>query len=442
MKIIDEKVREIQTQHIKDVITKKEYWKADKFRVLNNEAGFGKSYISYEAIADIALEGYRVVYVQKFANENTEEQDAKKLKKTVKAIEGWAWGNEIVNYLASDNKKDHNKIIKEHSVICITHKKYMESCKEKSNFITDADILICDEFIDLCKELEISDKELKILSSATSVFKDYRKEILQFHDYIKKEIEEKYNTYGTTEMSFVNLKPSKKMMNILSNLETMVDKKHDLEDIKEVLFTCRQILTRSCLYSTNNAFITYDNRYNYLLAKQSNIMLDANAGFDGRYSLNPIFELDPQSKVFDYTSSSITLYQIATTKNALTRTKNIVNDARNYLLEKQKVGFNKKPNSLIVSSKKVRENLSFTDLQLEQDKLVEGINYTHFGFIIGKNDWKNCDDVWILFTPYFQWHTYLIEYMYYSPTEKFSGSESCKIESIQRNDGYEKKYCL
>ncbi|WP_053956819.1 hypothetical protein [Inediibacterium massiliense] len=452
MKIINEKTKQKQIQHIKDIITNEKYWYNDKFRVLNNEAGFGKSYTSYEAIADIALKGYKVVYVQKFANEDTDKQDAEKIKETVKQISKWTKGKEkMVNYLASDNKRDHNKITREYPIICITHRKYIESCKGKSNFITNADILICDEFIDLCKELKISDEELKILSSATSIFKDYRKEILQLHDYVKQEIDKKYKIYGTNDMSFVNLRPSKKIMEILEKLEEMAKKDNTLEDIKEVLYVCRQILTRTCLYAgeedkkkkeIKKSFYTYDNRYKYLLAKKANIMLDANGGFDERYQLSPLFKLDKQSKVFDYTNSSITLYQVATTKRALNGTKNIIEDTRKYLLEKKKVGFEKKIDTLLVCSKKVEGKMNLTDIQLEKERLFNGIYYTHFGFIIGKNDWKHCNDVWILSTSYYAWHSYLIMYMYYSPTDYFSGNENCKIERMERTDGFKNKYSI
>lgn len=81
----------------------------------------------------------------------------------------------------------------------------------------------------------------------------------------------------------------------------------------------------------------------YILAKENNIILDANGGFDGRYKFRKdILKLDYQIKVFNYEDSCINFYPIATTKTALKGYKNIILDVANYIEKWQSKGIARK----------------------------------------------------------------------------------------------------
>lgn len=122
--------KEKQLEHLTEVIINSDYWSNDSFRVLNNEAGMGKSEGTYKALGKLVLENpkIKVIYVQKFANKISINNDAIFLQETVKKINTYADEN-ISGYISENNRRDWKNILENKNIICITHRKYMNICK-------------------------------------------------------------------------------------------------------------------------------------------------------------------------------------------------------------------------------------------------------------------------------------------------------------------------
>lgn len=412
--------RDERLEHLFKTITDENYYTSDHFRLLNNEAASGKSIKAFEALSWIGLNtNYIAIYVQPFANEVSEENDGIELQKTVDRINQSA-GKDIASYLSVKNSSEHSEIIKKYNIICITHNKYINYCKSNKNDLIDkADILIIDEFPNLYEEFEIGKKELRKLQGLTLDYdKDSidREKIEDITMYLRDYIEIANKQYGS-EMTIVNLHKlrNKSKINVLKKI--LKSSKDD--EVKKVCKGCIELFSHGSIFE-KGIFHTYNSNVKYKLAKENNIVLDANGGFDGRYKVNEnLFKLDNQSKVFDYTDSIIRHYPIKTTKTATDKYINIVQDVRDYI--KTQTSYSQ---CLVITDKE--RDIKITDAQKELYEHLEKISFTYYGNFIGKNDWREYETVWTVKTPYYRFYQYILMYMFYSGKE-LNGNTSCKV---------------
>lgn len=446
--------KEKQLEHLDEAINNDCWWYNDRFRVMNNEAGMGKSIQTFKSIAKLATNtDCKIVYVQMFANKIAENQDAIELKDTVKKINDYAKRN-IANYICSKNFKEHKKIMADSQVICITHRKYIELCKSSSsNFITGSDVLIIDEFPNLFESFYISEIELMQLQGFTLLTEKDKSDIMEMNDFIMKKLNELQEKNGA-EMRIVNLHKLD-VKNYIKILDTIIDNatKDNAIAHKNVIDTAKKALElfrHSSVYYRAKAgnkkypvLYSYFKDVTYILAKESNIILDANGSFDMRYKLQPkLFQLDRQSKVYDYKNSTINLYPISTTKTSLKNYKNIISDVVEYIGKNSK-GFGQRDNLIVTD---IASENKVTEFQKAYYETMEDIYITHFGALIGKNYWKDCNYAWILKTPFYPWVQYILQYLFYRGKD-LNGNISCQINnkkgdcstySIFKNDEFNK----
>lgn len=430
-----------QLEYLDKVINDEDRWYSDRFRVMNNEAASGKSRQTFESIAKLATDtDNKIIYIQMFANENSEKQDAKELKNTVDEINSHC-KEKLANYLCSENRKLHKQILSESKIICITHKKYLKLCTDspKGNFITDADVLIIDEFPNLYQSFFVTEVDLVRLQGFGLLTTQEKQYIEELNIWFKDKLNGLHKSFGK-EMHVVNLHKQdvKKFVKVLNTLIDNAAKNNVVayEDIIESAKKILEIFSHTAVYYIAKVGKTYPALYSfykdvdYILASQCNIILDANGGFDERYKLrSDIFNLDKQSKVFDYSDSKIVLYPIATTKNALQGYKNIIVDVAEYIdNQDHEVGFHKTNNHLIVTD--ILREKQITDFQKETYDLMYNVSIAHFGALIGKNNWKKYNNIWIIKTPFFQFIDYILQYCFYSK-EDLNGNTNCQLKKVK-----------
>lgn len=412
---INKEKNEERLQHLFNTITNENYYTSDYFRVMNHEAASGKSIKTFEALAWLGLNtNYKVVYVQPFANEVSEDNDGKELKRTVKEINKYAKKN-VANYLSLENSKEHSEIIKDFNIICITHNKYISYCESnKKDLISKADILIIDEFPSLYEEYQIGRKELEKLYSK-ALYGDKEK-IEDIATYLRDYIEIAKKQFGN-DMRIINLHKQRNK-NRVNDLKKMMNSSKD-EEFKRVCKACIELLSHSSIFE-KGVFYTYNSKVKYKLAQKNNIILDANAGFDERYKVNKkLFQLDRQAKVFDYSNSIIILHSIKTTKTELNKLINIVDDVIVYTKD------NLKYDKCLIVTDKDRDS-KITSAQKSLHSGLNRIDFTYFGNFIGKNEWRKHDLVWTIKTPYYRFYQYILMYMFYSGRE-LNGNTSCEL---------------
>lgn len=415
---INQEKKEERNQHLFNIITDEKFYSGTYFRLMNNEAASGKSVTAFKALAWLGVNtDYKVIYVQTFANEVSEENDGIELKKTVGTINSNA-KKDVANYLSIRNSNKHSEIIEKYNILCITHNKYYNLCKEsRNNLIDKADILIIDEFPNLYEEFKIGREELETLKGKTLYSsKQERTEIESIVIYLRDLLETYKKQYKPNEINIINLHKQRNK-NRVKILKRFKNKSKDKE-VKQVCDGMIELLSHGSIYNNNN-FYTYNSKAKYKLAKKHNVILDANAGFDMRYKLKQtLFKLDNQAKVFDYSNSELVHYPVKTTKTKLKSYIDILGDTIEYINK------NVKHNGCLIVSDKERVD-SLTQAQKQLHEAPKLLYFTYYGNFIGKNEWGSLDTVWSVKTPYYNFYQYILMYMFYSGTD-LNGNTSCK----------------
>lgn len=213
-----------------------------------------------------------------------------------------------------------------------------------------------------------------------------------------------------------------KHIKTLEKICKLASKNSEYTYINNIACNVLELFSHSSVYF-NKCFYTFNSHIDYVMAQQCNIILDANGGFDKRYKLRSnIFNLDNQSKVFNYEDSYINRYNISTTKTALSNYVNIIDDISSYITG-HRIGF-KNWNTLIVTDLQ-RENIYSTDVK-ECIETFDDIYLAHFGNIIGKNIWRKFQTIWTAKTPYIPFYQYILMYIFYSKKD-LNGNVSCDI---------------
>jgi hypothetical protein len=401
-------VDEEQFEHYYDVLVNPKYWYYDRFKVLNYEAGTGKTLKTYEFLGRMYKEGYgyKVLYVQPFSKED-------RLFNTVEAINEQA-GEQIAAFVDANTNKSGYKYAISAQVVCITHNMYKEICRGKhANLIKDRDILIIDEFPNLFEEIVIDDDKLIDLLK----FMKIDNNVKFIYDYIKQKQEE-LKIYKS-KMRIVKFE-DKNIYKILRHLHNIVHNHEDKKFIKQF-----KLLFESTVIYEKGKFYTFDSKIWYKLLK-NNIILDANGGFDYRYRINKIFKIDYQSKAFDYKNSIINYYKINTSKNALKSYDDFVQTVLNEIKENSK----SKDKHLIITD--IENESKFNEEYLKNWYKLDNIKVDHFGNLLGKNDYRDFNKIWLFKTPNYSFVSYILQYIFYSQ-KKIDNRYTLEITN---KDGY------
>ena len=179
---------------------------------------------------------------------------------------------------------------------------------------------------------------------------------------------------------------------------------HNREE-KKFLYKFKKLF-ENVVVLNNNTLYTFENKTEYKLLK-NNIILDANGGFDYRYQINPIFEVDNQPKVFEYKDSIINFYNLNTSKTALKKYEDYLFVTLNEIKQNTKAD----DKQLIIIDKENAEKIKeYAKYSFDWDS----IKVDYFGNLIGKNEYRDFNKIWLLKTPNFNFVTYILQYMFYS----------------------------
>lgn len=385
----------------------------NQFNILPVEWAGGKTLTLYYIISTLYKldkDNTGTVILKKFDNE---------VDKTVKEINKLTGEKTAIGLISnSDKYKDltevkewnnfKNKASKYHTVVT-THSRYEKllltfkfykylgkyNDKPRRN-------LIIDEFIDIVNKFTLSENILSELSEVIPVV------IIQNYWKLIEPIINELNLYSTqSKKSFYG----KFFFNqsLFNTIETVI-KNNDLKKNKEsftkakvlrLLDNIKEILKHGGVI--NNNFISSYNRNLRLIGLNNNLILDANAGFDYRYVLNEQTNILPQSKFRDYSKGKLTVYYIGTSINKLKNTPDYFDIVIKMLNEET-------THTLAVIQNE------FVSM-LEENITNKNVEINHFYNLLGKNDYKNFDKVYLLGTPRLDSSNYILNYYYYTNKE-------------------------
>jgi hypothetical protein len=160
-------------------------------------------------------------------------------------------------------------------------------------------------------------------------------------------------------------------------------------------------LSRCHCYHYGGRITAYDERIK-LWGLKNNIVLDANAGIDKRYNCSPVMILDVQPKINDFSNSKIRIVSLNSSKAG----KKLIVDYHEKIAQAIRLCKSNDDKTLIVCHKEEENELLIPQL-IQQGFSVgigdaydgEDLAVAHFGDILGKNQWRDFNQVWCIATP-------------------------------------------
>lgn len=457
-KVYGDKYR-VKINNLSKQITEKESG-IDTFRVINIEAGLGKS-VETNRIVREYLESYE------FTGENCGEQHRKFLivkrfskdvidaeieigrglntdkRKKVVGITGENW--------TGDWQLNLDKLAEAY-VIIITHARYVLLCskvEERQVFTQGRHTLIIDERIDFTKysfSKKIYDEMMKILPFGLhNSLVDVSRSLLNEMDRVKGQKDKKTGKALFNKQIMKTEKPSARNLHLFNKFKSLIGEnlpKIQFEQGVEKASKVRDFINvLEVLYCEdgyfNNGTLTSCNHNHNLWSLANNIILDANGSIDKLYQSDDKwkikFVLDKQSFIVNHSESTFTHINFNSSKSKIEELdKEPENEYYSQIASLIKAEYKTGQRLLIVMQKQfVLDNngegsfVRYLRKQEINDIFIgaEEDNRTHseqriainwFGNVIGKNDWRDFDQCWILGTPNIPMETHVINMSQYS----------------------------
>lgn len=383
-------------EYLKELILNDEY-NDDFFKVINLEAGTGKSVKTKEVLSTFKRNNKKGIYV---------------VERNADAIEA----EKIINKLADENialtintdvfnSRQFNKIKDElvnYNVLIISHEKYKVlsvNKRQREYFTKDRTILIIDEYLNMATNVLTINKDyidtFETMLGHRALRELYAECVSEIEDYLL--LDKKKNTFFNSKQDY---KTICKKINKLKNLTQKTLTKEYVKSIKttknkilQQIEDLKQFYNQTCVCEGNIIYCT-DRRYNYWLLN-NNIILDATANITEAYKLNNIFHIYNQSKILNY-------------KNWLFY---VINANSNLSAKEKYVDFYEKINKIII--KKDIEKTLVIGNKFDEDN-INATYKNHFGNITGSNKYKDLENCIIVHNPNIPYRTYVLEYLYYS----------------------------
>ncbi|WP_207953355.1 hypothetical protein [Paenibacillus agricola] len=390
------------------------------FNVFSLEAGLGKSFQTLKII-DANLNDW---------HHSLSFLIVKRFKSDIERSE---------KYLASHNHPLHTKVLgitadnwgewkfkqdelKDIQVLIISHQRYINLCLDdelRQAFMENREVLIIDEKINF-PIYTFSKKNYDEVRSYlhTSIQPEYDKVCNKLNkELLKQEVEKNKNKVVRCEPKIhpATLENFKKTIEV--NIEKEIETK-TRNKLKHFMAGLDQWYNTKCVYNGGN--ISTYNRKHRLWGLQNNIILDASAGIDATYQLGK-FNLIGQERIVDHNKSQFTIINFNSSKSHLHHNHNKFYPE---ICEKIKANHKPKDKTLIIchkdNHKTILEQLfkaDITKIGIGDDYDSEDFAINWFGNLIGKNEYSNFNQSWIIGTPNIPYEQYLVHYMMYKQSD-------------------------
>jgi hypothetical protein len=398
----------------------------DTFKVVNLEAGLGKSFYTDIIIKHFLESEFwasrRFLLVKKFNDESY--ISAGRMKHSfftdhVAVVTSETWEKEW---------KNNTEELRNKRVIIISHKRYIDLCekdKEREVFTHKRHTLIVDEkvnfpiytysdgFYSEIRGIVSPHNRESIFDKACSPLNNLIEELkgstacIRVHPEIDEKLFLEFEIMMMSEISKASNKHKRLLYDFLDTVTLCYDK--------------------NILAVINSGKICTLNRNHKHWGLKNNIILDASAGIDGVYQVNKTkYQLQRQTSFIDHCESTFTHINFKSSKSFITSNQTEFFNKMLGLIESRHKEDQK---TLIVVHKKFATYLhnvmkqKFGDGNVWKEKSEKKFDSDYsnqqyaiswFGNLIGKNEYKDFDNVWIMGTPNIALNNYLVQYMQYT----------------------------
>lgn len=228
--------------------------------------------------------------------------------------------------------------------------------------------------------------------------------------------------------NFELIKEFKEILTNKDNISELIENNLYIDNIMQFIKGIEIIYSSQCIYSDGRVS-AYDKNYWFWTLK-NNIILDANAfKLDKKYLCNANFIRYDQSRIKDYSNSIFYYVNINTSKTKIYKYKNYYDKVINLI--KDNIKTNDK--ILLITQKKEFQTIN---KKLEEYEILEQENYeisiTWFGNIVGKNDWRNYNKIYIIASPNIPMELHVLQNAFWSKKKIMSTQMDFSTTTIDK----------
>lgn len=304
----------------------------------------------------------------------------------------------------------------EYQVIVITHKRYMDlstDIQTRMFYETDRHTVIIDEQIDIPTYTFSKDSFGKVIGSLPDA--DLMDKVMQISKPIMNVMTEckmKNNQISICRPA-IDVELLKQLQReITANINDITNK----DDIYEFLNTIDALTFQNSLY--NNGQLSVGKPHAKLWGLQNNIILDANAGIDMRYDCAPdVKEIILLPKVIDHSRTKLHPIIFNSSKRSMSSTKNY----QDIICSNVSINREATDKTLIVTNKasvdvyqKLLHQYGITNIDIGDDYNGQNVAIAYFGDFLGKNHWRNFNQIWITVTNNWPMEAYPLNWSFFS----------------------------
>jgi hypothetical protein len=367
-----------------------------KWVVIPAEAGTGKSIQTDKEIGQYIRDGgqRRYLIVKRFVED---------VYKSVERINSYGsiYDMPIAKGIDADNWRDIKRnlnTLTDYPVVVITHDRYERLCGDQNLwnvFAEDRDSLVVDEALqpDVYYFNEAYYNEIMgqtshiihpLLFGAT---RGLFKVIERLRPHGRETIGNRLITVRPQSTKGIDKAIHELTTYLKANARAMDGE--TLEELRRFVNTLYVLYRYTCIYSGGTLY-SFNRNFGYFTLR-NNIVLDANGTFDAMYKLNPNIEVEYMPRTVDHSRWTIHHIMHGSSAAKIRRTPKYWDEICRMM--KQYQGPDKKV--LAVCHKEFEDTL-----RAKMDEYKINADIAHYGAIIGKNDWRNHNQVWLLGTPY------------------------------------------
>ncbi|WP_088227833.1 hypothetical protein [Desulfosporosinus sp. FKB] len=380
---------------------------SEKFTVFGLVAGGGKTQETIRIIASHILNGGQRNYILVIKQNIEVMEYAYTINKMC--------GHQMALPITCDNWRElrnNPEVLWNYRVLVITHKRYQDLCTNprlRRYFEKNRHTLVIDEQLDV-PTVSLSEKDYeKIIGYLPWTLHN------EFIELCRGLISQIVTCRGISNRmiltgTLVDHVAVKTFRSDLQNNWTYIDRKNEVSEFMKSL----EVFSLFPALYNNGKLHTVD--YRIVRWKlQNNIILDANAEIDFRYKIDPDMNIESQPQIMNYSGSTIHVANFNSTRNNINKTENYFHEIAK-AIRKWKSSLNK---TLVIVDKKHQDLLvdhlrlvGFQEIGQDDDYQSEDIAVAHFGDILGKNHWRDFDQVWVIVTPLMPMPLYPLHWSY------------------------------
>ncbi|MDU7150112.1 MAG: DEAD/DEAH box helicase family protein [Clostridium sp.] len=365
----------------------------EKFILLNNEAGMGKTTGTEKALVKAAIEhSKKSILVRYSCNDGKESMD--RMNSIAGKEIAFAYNTETKDLL---KEFELNK----YPILIITHQRYKllsKRCDRRRDYTKGRSILVIDEEIDIIDPINISIKELADVEEKIHQLKNSY--IIEKFNKINKDIKEIFIPNRDINILY----PQKNIVNELQDLISFINANISLEfdskinmlveELNNIKYALNQISVMD-----NKIIKSFHPNVDYW-GLETNLILDACSHMNELYKFKRNFILHNQQRVFNYSNWTFNITNINSCKSSIDKADNYYREIDKHLkeLSKQEV--------LLIASKDIKENNILN--------LNDNVKVAWFGNVVGKNDWRDFTQCYIILNPQIPFSQYILKYLFYA----------------------------